>query len=87
MSNKIQFSDLMDRIAYEKFKENFLSGYSLKTNFNNSDNIKTSYLSYDTPEREFGVSKYNFIRLAGLSVKVAFSQLSKIRFILLFFFP
>jgi len=77
---------LMDRIAYEKFKENFLSGYSLKTNFNNSDNIKTSYLSYDTPEREFGVSKYNFIRLAGLSVKVAFSQLSKIRFILLILF-
>ncbi len=74
---------LMDKIAYEKFKENFLSGYSLKTNFKKSDKITINYVSYNTPEREFGVSKYNFTRLAALSIKVAFSQLSNIRFFLL----
>lgn len=76
---------LMDRTAYKIFKANFLYGYSLKTNFKKSDNIEICYISYDTPEREFGVSKYNFIRLAGLSVRVAFSQLSKKRFFLLNF--
>ncbi len=73
---------LMDRTAYEIFKKNFLSGYSLKTNFRKSDKIRINYISYDTPEREFGVSNYNFMRLAGLSIRVAFSQLSKQRFLL-----
>jgi polyisoprenyl-phosphate glycosyltransferase len=74
---------LMDRKACEIFKANFHWGYSLKTNFKKSDKIKIIYTSYDTPEREFGVSKYNFFRLANLSIRVAYSQLSKQRFILL----
>lgn len=76
---------LMDRLAYGKFKENFLLGYSLKTNFKKSDRISIHYVSYDSPERELGVSKYDFIRLARLSMSVAYSQLSLQRFLLFSF--
>ena len=71
---------LMDRKAYEIFKANYYWGYSLKTNFKKSEGIKVKHISYDTPERELGVSKYNFFRLFKLSFKVAYSQLSKQRF-------
>jgi len=76
---------LMDRLTYEKFRENFLLGYSLKTNFKKSDKIRVQYISYDSPERELGVSKYNFFRLARLSMRVAYSQLSVQRFLLFSF--
>jgi len=74
---------LIDRKACEIFKTNFHWGYSLKTNFKKSDKVKVRYVSYVTPEREFGMSKYNFFRLLVLSFRVAFSQLSIWRF---FFF-
>ena len=73
---------LMDRMTCEIFKANFQWGYSLKTNFKKSDKIRVKYISYDTPEREYGVSKYNFFRLARLSMRVAYSQLSVQRFLL-----
>jgi dolichol-phosphate mannosyltransferase len=72
---------LIDRKACEIFRKNYHWGYSLKTNFKKSDKVKVKYVSYDTPEREFGVSKYNFLRLVNLSIRVAYSQLSKQRFI------
>ena len=71
---------LIDKKAYKIFKVNYYWGYSLKTNFKKSDGIKVKYMSYDTPERELGVSKYNFLRLFKLSFRVAYSQLSKQRF-------
>jgi len=74
---------LMDRKACEIFRSNSPWGYSLKSNFKKSDKVKVKYVSYDTLEREFGVSKYNFFRLLVLSLRVAYSQLSIQRF---FFF-
>jgi len=74
---------LIDRKACEIFKTNFHWGYSLKTNFKKSDKVKVRYVSYVTPEREFGMSKYNFFRLLVLSFQVAYTQLSIWRF---FFF-
>lgn len=76
---------LMDRMACEIFKANFQWGYSLKTNFKKSDKIRVRYISYDSPEREYGVSQYNFFRLARLSIRVAYSQLSVQRFLLFSF--
>jgi len=73
----------MDRKACEIFRSNSPWGYSLKSNFKKSDKVKVKYVSYDTLEREFGVSKYNFFRLLVLSLRVAYSQLSIQRF---FFF-
>lgn len=72
---------LLDRKAAEIFKTNFHWGHYLRTNFKKSDNIRINYISYDTPEREYGVSKYNFMRLARLSIRGIYSQLSKERFI------
>ena len=76
---------LMDRKACEIFKANFHWGHYLRTNFKKSDKIRIYYVSYDTPEREYGESKYNFIRLARLSIRGVYSQLSKIRFFILNF--
>ena len=71
---------LMDRKAYQIFKVNYHWGYSLKTNFKKSDKISVKYIPYDTLERELGESKYNFLRLFKLSIKVAYSQLPRQRF-------
>ena len=76
---------LMDRKTCEIFRMNYRWGYSLKTNFKKSDMVKVKLVSYDTPEREFGVSKYNFLRLLVLSFRVAYSQLSVQRFVLFCF--
>ena len=76
---------LMDRKACEIVKANYLWGYALKTNFKNSDKIRIKYISYDTPARTYGVSNYNFFRLAKLSIRVAYSQLSVKRCLLFSF--
>ena len=75
--------DSRDIAKYSKL--NYRWGYSLKSNFKKPDKVKVKYVSYDTPEREFGVSKYNFLRLLVLSFRVAYSQLSFWRFLLLNF--
>ena len=45
--------------------------------------LKTSTIEYTAPEREFGESKYNFIRLLKLSYKSFFALLSLKRFIVI----
>jgi len=73
---------LMNRKAYQIFRRNSHWGYSLKANFKKSDDIKICYVPYATPEREYGISNYNFKRLVGLSIRVALSQLSILRFLI-----
>ena len=74
---------LMDKSTKEKFLQNKNWWHIFKTNFNAKDEIKTSYIKYEAPEREFGESKYDFFRLFKLSYKSFFSLLSTQRLIVI----
>ncbi len=67
---------LMDKSTKNKFLQNKNWWHIFKTNFKSNDGVKTSYVKYEAPEREFGESKYNFLRLLKLSYKSFFSLLS-----------
>jgi|WetSurMetagenome_2_1015567.scaffolds.fasta_scaffold145097_2 glycosyltransferase involved in cell wall biosynthesis len=74
---------LMDKSTKEKFLKNKNWWHIFKTNFRTDDGIKNCYIEYAAPEREFGESKYNFIRLLKLSYKSFFALLSLKRFIVI----
>jgi len=74
---------LMDKSTKEEFLQHKNWWHIFKTNFKNKDGIKTKYLEYTAPEREFGESKYNFFRLIKLSYKSFFALLSFKRLIVI----
>lgn len=74
---------LMDRSTKKKFLQHKNWWHIFKTNFRADEGIKEIYVEYTAPEREFGESKYNFIRLLKLSYKSFFALLSLKRFIVI----
>jgi glycosyltransferase involved in cell wall biosynthesis len=72
---------LMDKSTKEKFLHNKNWWHIFKTNFTPDDGIKYCYIEYSAPEREFGESKYDFLRLLKLSYKSFFALLSLKRLI------
>ena len=74
---------LMDKSTKQKFLQHKNWWHIFKTNFRTDDGVKEIYIEYSAPEREFGESKYNFIRLLKLSYKSFFALLSLKRFIVI----
>lgn len=74
---------LLDKPTREIFLRNKKWWHIFKTNFGQNDNIKTDYIKYTAPEREFGESKYGLFRLMKLSYKSFFSLLPVSRLIIL----
>lgn len=74
---------LLDKPTREIFLRNKKWWHIFKTNFNQNDNIKTDYIKYTAPEREFGESKYGLFRLIKLSYKSFFSLLPLSRLIII----
>lgn len=74
---------LLDKPSREIFLRNKKWWHIFKTNFGQNDNIKTDYIKYTAPEREFGESKYGLFRLMKLSYKSFFSLLPVSRLIII----
>lgn len=74
---------LLDKPTREIFLRNKKWWHIFKTNFGQNDNIKTDYIKYTAPEREFGESKYGLFRLMKLSYKSFFSLLPVSRLVMI----
>ncbi len=72
---------LLDRKAKSIFISNKFWWHIFKTNFKKKDNLKSTYVIYNAPERTAGKSKYNLIKLFKLSYKSFFSLISLKRFL------
>ncbi len=75
---------LMDRKAANIFINNKRWWYSARVNFKD-DEIKSTFVEFTAPERNLGESKFNFIRLLKIAVRLTYNLISLKRFLILSF--
>lgn len=73
---------LMDRKAADIFISNKRWWYSARVNFKGR-NIRTTFVEFTAPERTLGQSKFNFIRLSKMAVRLTYNLISTSRFLIL----
>jgi len=73
---------LMDRKAADIFIKNKRWWYSARVNFKGYE-IKSAFIEFSAPERTLGESKFNFIRLFKIAVRLTYNLISLRRFLLL----
>jgi dolichol-phosphate mannosyltransferase len=73
---------LMDRKARSIFTNNKRWWYSARVNFKDSE-IKSTLVEFTAPERSLGESKFNFLRLLKIAVRLSYNLISFERFLVL----
>lgn len=72
---------LMNRKAYDIFRQNKSWWLSVRTNFSKRDNVNINYIPFAALERNIGESNYQFRRLLSFAFRSFLTLTSTIRFI------